>query len=108
MRRGESEDKLLCCLNLGTIERSQRRALGDLLPKKKLPVTYRSECLMGPRASLDVEERKNVSAPARKPCSRLVFLLTEPFRFIKSQVAMKKCIENKILAEIILQGKEKR
>jgi hypothetical protein len=62
---------------------------------------------MGPRASLDVEEQKNVSASAINPCPRLVFLLNEPLQLTKSQVAMEKCIKNKILAEIILQGKDK-
>jgi hypothetical protein len=58
MHRGESEDKLLCSLKLGTSEKSQRQALGALLPKAELPVTYLSVCLMGPRASLDVEGQK--------------------------------------------------
>jgi len=66
---------------------------GDNVRPRALPVTNRSEFLMGPRASLDVEEQKNVSAPAMNPCPRLVFLLTEPFQFIKSQVAMEKCIK---------------
>jgi hypothetical protein len=74
---------------------------------RALPVTCRSECLMGHRASLDVEEQKNVSASAINPCSQLVFLLNKPLQFTKSQVAMEKCIKNKILAEIILQGKDK-
>ena len=50
MRRGESEDKLLCCLNLGTIERSQRRAPGDLLPKKKTSGYLSVRMLDGPQS----------------------------------------------------------